>query len=454
MGSNPTPCAICSGRCAGAGTTESGWCDDDGPVTDYIPTEDSLEPVELIRQSSIVLRTGQLMLSAGTGSYRVKSAMQRVAQAVGLDRHHAHVTLTEITATSHRGPIFRTEVTEVRSIGVNSDRLAELERMTRGLAPATTVDEVAAALDRIESKPPLYRPMLNAAWGGLACAAFAFLNNGGPIEIACVLFAAGAGQYVRRAFAHRRYNQFGTAGVAAAVSCLVYLGFVSGLEALGVVGPQHEIGYISAVLFLIPGFPLMTAVLDLVKLDFSAGIARLTYALMILTSAAISVWAVSSVAGLSPLPAVPLVIEPLVLVGLQLLASFGGVLGFALLFNSPGRMALTAAAIGMIANVVRIQLVHLGAAPQSGAAAGGVLVGLLAAWLAHRLGFPRITVSVPAVVIMVPGSAAYRAVFFLNNGDTTQAIAYGVQAGLVVTAIAIGLAVARMLTDSVWAFER
>jgi len=423
-------------------------------VTAPSPAEDSLEPVELIRQSGVVLRIGQLMLSAGTGSYRVKSAMNRVAHAVGLDRHRAHVTLTEITATSHRGPIFRTEVTEVRSISVNSDRLAELENLTRTLAPEVTVDEVAAELDRIEHKPPLYPPLLNALWGAIACGAFAFLNNGGPVEVLGAFVGAGVGQYVRRFLAQRRLNQFGVAMIAAAVASLAYLGFVVALEALGVVGPRHEIGYVSAVLFLIPGFPLMTAALDLAKLDFSAGVARLTYALMILTSAALSLWAVSAVAGLSPDLSPPVALAPVALVALRLAASFVGVLGFALLFNSPARMALTAASIGMIANVVRIQLVEIGAAPQAGAAAGALLVGLLAAWWAPRVGVPRITVSVPAVVIMVPGAAAYRAVFHLNNGDTTQALAFGFQAGLVIVAIAIGLAVARMLTDKAWAFER
>jgi uncharacterized membrane protein YjjB (DUF3815 family) len=63
-------------------------------------------------------------------------------------------------------------------------------------------------------------------------------------------------------------------------------------------------------------------------------------------------------------------------------------------------------------------------------------------------------VSVPAVVIMVPGVSAYRAVFYISNGDTTQALAYGVQAGLVVVALSVGLAVARMLSDREWAFER
>src|SRR5665647_2223217 len=47
--------------------------------------DEALEPVELIRKSGAVLRMGKAMLSSGTGSYRVKSAMQQVARAFGLD---------------------------------------------------------------------------------------------------------------------------------------------------------------------------------------------------------------------------------------------------------------------------------------------------------------------------------------------------------------------------------
>ena len=93
-----------------------------------MPTVPDDDELELIRRSGVVLRVGRLSLSAGTGSYRVKASMARIATALGIDRHEAHVTLTEITTTSHRGPSFRTEVTEVRTIGVNVDRLTELER--------------------------------------------------------------------------------------------------------------------------------------------------------------------------------------------------------------------------------------------------------------------------------------------------------------------------------------
>lgn len=427
---------------------------------DPVPTQPTDDELLLIRQSGVALRVGRLSLSAGTGSYRVKSSMARVAHALGVDRHAAHVTLTEITTTSHRGPSFRTEVAEVRSVGINADRLAELERLAGSLAARTaaggsaTVEEVSGALDRIERKPPLYPAAVNALWAAVACAAFAFLNHGGPIEMAGAFVAAWLGQLARRLLVHRGFNQFGVTMLAAALACLAYLGVVSALHGLGATEVRHAAGYVSAVLFLVPGFPLVTGGLDLAKLDFSAGVARLTYAMMILTSAALAVWGVSIAVGLTPDPEVAVTIEPAALLPLRAAASFVGVLGFALMFNSPWRMALGAAAVGMLANTGRLYLVDTGLAPQAAAAGAALLVGLLAALVAPRLGVPRITVSVPAVVIMVPGVAAYRSVFYLSNGDTTEALAYGVQAGLVVVALAMGLAIARMLTDREWAFER
>lgn len=416
--------------------------------------EDDLEPVELIRQSGTILRVGKAMLSSGTGSYRVKTAMQQVAAALGLDRHQAHVTLTEITATSHRGPIFRTEVAEVRSIGVNAHRLEELTHLANGLRPGATVDEVNAELDRIEALRPLYAPVLNALFAAVACAAFAFLNNGGPIEVVGVFLAAGAGQALRRFSLHRHVNQFAVTGMAAAVAVLVYLGFVQALDAIGGAGQGHEAGYISAVLFLVPGFALVTGALDLAKFDFSAGVAREVYALVVLLAAGISVWAVSWLTGFAPDPAAALGIPPLVELALRLVASFLGVLGFALLFNSPLRMALAAAAIGMVANTLRLELADLGMAVQAATMVATLVVGLMAAAMAPRMRLPRITLSVPAVVIMVPGAAVYRAFVSLNNGDADVAVTAGVQAVFVVISIAFGLAAARILTDRAWGFER
>ncbi len=426
-----------------------------------MPTEPDDEELDLIKRSGAALQVGKLSLSAGTGSYRVKATMARVAHAMGIDRHEAHVTLTEITATSHRGHSFRTEVSEVRAVGVNADRLMLLERMATRLerrraeqSEPLEVDDVVAEIDEIRAKPPLYPALLNALWSAIACSAFAFLNSGGPVEISGVFVAAFLGQLVRRAMLHRGYNQFGVTMLSAAVAAFSYLGLVSGLHAIGALTTRHEAGYVSAVLFLIPGFALVTGALDLARLDFSAGVSRLTYALMILMSAALAVWGVSAAVGLQPDNPPPLEISEGGLLALRFVASFLGVLGFALMFNSPWIMACAAATVGMVANVIRLELVDAGAVTQAAAAIAALLIGLLAGWGAPRIDVPRVTVSVPAVVIMVPGVTAYRAIFYLSDGDTVQAIAYGVQAALVIVSLAIGLAVARMVTDRTWAFDR
>lgn len=415
-----------------------------------VPTEDSLEPVHLIRRSGVVLRVGTLLLASGSGSYRVKISMQQVARALGLDGVDAQVTVNEITATSRAGNIFRTEVVQSPTIGVDASRIAALERLCSSLRPGVSVEDVDSALDRIESAPLHHGLWASGLFAALACAAFAFLNDGGLVEVVVAGVGAGVGQLVRRALLHRGFNPLGVTMLAAAVASAVYLGVVWALYGLGAVDTVHESGYVSAVLFLVPGFPLVTAGLDLSRLDFSAGLSRLTYALMIMTSAALSVWAVAAVVGLAPDPLEGPDLSVAVEVSLLLLASAVGVWGFAMLFNSRWKVALAAAAIGMVVNVLRIEAVDAGMVPQAAAGFAGLLVGICANLVAPRLGAPRLTLSVPAVVIMVPGVSAYNAVYFLNDGQTVEALAFAVQATFVVIALVIGLTLARSVTDGSW----
>lgn len=407
-----------------------------------------------------MVRTGTLLLAAGSGSYRVKIAMSQVGAALGMTEVQALVTVNEITATCHRGDIYRTEISQAQTIGVNSDRIKQLQNFCASLAtshPDVTheefthrLDSIEEKLDSIEGRGPRYSAVLNALFAAIACAAFAFLNNGGPIEMAVVFLGAGLGQLTRRHLLHRGYNQLAVTMLAAAVASGVYLAVAQLLSAANVVDSLQASGYISAVLFLVPGFPLISSALDLSRLDFSAGTSRLAYALMIMTSAALSVWAVSALLGLDPTPASAPDLPVGLLLVFRLVASALGVWGFAMIFNSPPSIAMWAALIGMIANTIRLELIDLGVLTQAAAFAAGLTVGVLANMIAPRVKLPRLTLSVPAVVIMVPGAAGYRAIFYLNEGSNIEAMAYGVEAVFVVIAIAIGLTIARSVTDRDW----
>jgi uncharacterized membrane protein YjjB (DUF3815 family) len=51
---------------------------------------------------------------------------------------------------------------------------------------------------------------------------------------------------------------------------------------------------------------------------------------------------------------------------------------------------------------------------------------------------------------MIPGAAAFRALVFLNDGQITLALANGAQAAIVVASLAVGLVIARVVTDRNW----
>ncbi len=55
---------------------------------------------------------------------------------------------------------------------------------------------------------------------------------------------------------------------------------------------------------------------------------------------------------------------------------------------------------------------------------------------------------------MIPGASMYRFIYFLNIGDLGLAARNLLDAGLVVIAIGAGLAVARMVTDPEWLYDR
>lgn len=422
------------------------------PSTEEI--EESLEPVSLIAQSGAVIRTGQLMLESGTASYRVKQAMTAVAKALGIDRPRHHVSFTELAATSHRGRIFRTEVSESKGFHVNADRIMRLDRFRRTLPARTTPEEVHRELDEIVRHGSLYPWWAYALFSGMACAAFAMLNNALPWEVVVVFVAAALGQWVRRELAGRHFNNFGTVMVAAAVASIAYMAGIALVNVTGETLTTHAAGTISSVLFLLPGFALLTGALDMANLDLRAGIERIAYGTMITMAAGVSVWGVSLIQSIDTVPRTEepqhLALQAL----LWFLASGVGVLGFAMLFNSPWQMAAWAGLIGAIANTGRLLLAEAGWEVQAATAVACLLAGCLSAAAARGGRYPHITLSVPAVLVMIPGVVAHEALMSLNAGDYTAATAGILEVVLIVLGIMVGLVGAKLLTDKEWAFGR
>lgn len=210
----------------------------------------------------------------------------------------------------------------------------------------------------------------------------------------------------------------------------------------------HEAGYICSMLFIIPGFPFITSGIDLAKLDLRSGLERLTYSIIIVLVATMFAWIMAMLLRLQPQDFTSVNLSNVSRLVLRLIASFCGVFGFSIMFNSSIPMAATAALIGSVANTLRLELVDFTGIPAVAAAfIGALTAGLLASFIKKNNGYPRISLTVPSIVIMVPGLYLYRAFYNFGIMSLTEAVSWFSIAIMIIIALPLGLIFARILTD-------
>ncbi|MBF2027371.1 MAG: threonine/serine exporter family protein [Oscillatoriales cyanobacterium C42_A2020_001] len=251
--------------------------------------QDSLQPqavCELADIMQVVMRVGVLMLQAGTVSFRVEQAMQRVALGLGAERLDAYVTFTGITASVHRGNQHYTQIARVSSVGVDMNRVGAVEFLSLHLPADASPSKLMALLDKIEQIPAVYPLPLVLLAVAIACGAFALLQGGGLVEFVGAAVGAGVGQTVRVYLRSLKLNLVPTTVVCAAIATLLCYLVVQGFAMVGQPTTYAQYGYVSSVLFQVPGAPLVTAALDLIRFDLLSGISRITYALILIFSLA------------------------------------------------------------------------------------------------------------------------------------------------------------------------
>ena len=404
----------------------------------------------LEERSAIVGRLGLMMLSVGTGAWRVLDSMDTVARAMGMTCT-ADVGLVSLSYTCIADGQAHAASLALPTTGINTEKLRMLEVFAREFevyGRRMTLQEVHDCLDEIEQIPGFYSPFQGGLSAGFACCAFTFLLGGGLVEMVCALIGAFVGNWSRRHMLARRLSLVPNVMASVALDCCACIASYRILEAALGLPIEHEAGYICAMLFIIPGFPLITGGIDLAKSHMRSGLERLAYALTIITVATFTGWIVAQFLGFQPGDLVKVEMDPLVRCLLRLAASFVGVYGFSQMYNSSPRMAATAGCIGAVANTLRLELVDLaGLAPAVAAFVGALTAGLLAAAVHGRMGYPRISVSVPSIVIMVPGMYMYKAIYYLATGSSADGATWLFGAVFIVLALPLGLIVARTLTD-------
>jgi len=393
--------------------------------------------------ADVLLRFGALMLRAGNTATRTREWMEVLARKLGFDAVAVSLALDSIAASVRGAGAGITAMREIGAPGINVWRIGELERLARTAEPGLAPSKIAARLDEVESAPPLYSHALLAVAIGAASGGFAFLNGTPPLEMTAAAIGGGIGQSVRSWLARRHLNQFGVAALCAIAASATYLLAVTIGRHLGLGPGRHPVGLISSALFLVPGFPLLAGLLDLLHHQTVAAVSRLAYGTMLLLAVAFGLSIVVAVSGvdLSRQPSLELA-YPLKLL-LRAVASFVAGGAFAMLFNSPVRTVWAAGLVAVVANDLRLGLLDAGMTLAPAAFFGALVVGLATVMADRRFDVPRIAMAVPPIVIMVPGLYAYATIVFFNQGRMLDAVQAAASCGFVIGALAMGLAVVR-----------
>jgi len=387
------------------------------------------------------------MVRGGNTASRTRDWLIVLAQKMGFDAVSVNVSIDAVSISAGRSGTFTTGMREVGPPAVDTSRIIALEQIAKNATVGVSPDEIAIQLANLETRTHLHSRLAICIAMGVASGAFAFLNGAAALEAGASAIGGSMGQWLRSYLSRRHFNQYGSAALSAAAATGSYALVAALLSHYGWTFAHYPAGFIGSVLFLVPGFPLIAALFDLLHYQTLAAVSRFIYGAMILLAVAFGVSIVIAVAGIdiSRQPA-PELTYPLKLL-LRALSSFLAASALAMLFNNSLRAVLGAGLLALAANQLRLTLIDFGMMLAPAAFFAALAIGLVALIAELRFAVPRVALIVPPVLIMVPGIYAFEAIVYLNRGSMLDALQAFAICSFVIGALAMGLATARLFSS-------
>lgn len=247
------------------------------------------QPIDL---APLCAETALRLLQHGAESALVESLARRVGLALGAERVEVALMANAVTVAVRIRGRSKATVRRNEDRGINMHVVMEVQRLVLE-AEAGRLDRVAFR-ERLLAIQPLHYPRwLVAVMVGLSCACFARLNHGDWAACGLVAGASAIAMGVRQQLAHRHFSPLIVFAVTAFVATsLTVIGFIYDLSTT----PKAAMA--ASVLLLVPGYPLINSVSDMVKGYINTGISRGMFALLLSGAtcagivAAMSLWKV------------------------------------------------------------------------------------------------------------------------------------------------------------------
>jgi uncharacterized membrane protein YjjP (DUF1212 family) len=353
---------------------------------------------------------------AGTSAPRLESAIDHVAARLSLRCQSLSTPTSVILSVADRGDgdgalAGHTQVLRLAPGDVDLRELAHVDHIAEQVAGGAM--DIAAGHAAFGELAPRRGPLADAAMAGsygLASGAVAVLLDGSGAD-AAVAAAIGA------AIGGLSLLLPGRPNLAAGFEAMV--GFLAALAIYLVNAFWTPLSVtpvtIAALIVLLPGLMLTTAVNELATQHLVSGIARLAGAAAVLLKLGFGIAAANQVAHALGLDRAPMPVAPLP-PGADWVALAVASLAFCVLFRAALRdwpLVMASAWLGYLST--RIGGATLGA--EFGVFLAGLVVGCASNAYGRWRNRPGALVRVPGIILLVPGSVGLRSLFFVFERD-------------------------------------
>jgi uncharacterized membrane protein YjjP (DUF1212 family) len=386
-----------------------------------------------------VLALGRALHRYGTPAHRLEDGLRRVCTRLDLEAE-VFTTPTAIVMSFGRPEELRTRLMRVEGGELDMGKLAQVDALVDTvLEHAVTPDEGTRRLDAIIAGPSRFGRGLSTLVHGVASGGLAVFFGGSLFDVA---LAAGIGltlgllaQYLRRSTDQARVLELIAAAFAA---------FAAGVMSSASRDITPSLVTLAALLTFLPGLSLTVAVTELATRNLIAGTARLMSAVIVLLELVIGValgerlaHALVEVNYPAPIPLPEWA---------NWVALAASAVALAVLVQAQVRAFAWIVAGCVVAYVGTRIGTHL-LDTQLGVLVGAFALGVLANVYARLLDRPAQVVSVPAMLLLVPGGMGFRGMSSLFDRDTLTGVDTVFAMFIVATAIAAGLLVANAVVS-------
>jgi uncharacterized membrane protein YjjP (DUF1212 family) len=406
-----------------------------------IPRRDTVDEVDTVALAA------SLLFTHGQTTEKTVVAAQQLGRTLGVPVRllpHWGELVIELDHTSF------SEMVPASPLGIDMGRVLAVQTIVHQVCDGSMSNAAARPALIAAGRMPHVATLRFAVFAAIGAASLGVIYGVYDVtSLALIAVSAGAGAFVRRWEGKLGGNPFleslsaaTVAGVIGAIASRLHLSDAQSLVAF------------CPCMVLVPGPHILNGAGDLARTRITLGLARLTYAGLILLMICTGLLLGTAVAG-GALQTGPSATAPF---AADVIAAGCAVASFGTFFSMPWRLLPLPIAVGMLAHAARWALISiLNVNVATAAFFACLLAGLIVAPIVDRLRLPFAAVGFSAVVSMMPGIYLFRAASALLElvasgprapADLVSAVvANSATAFLIILAMTVGLVLPRMLFE-------